>query len=72
MNPLLKKFGAALLEIVTSKKFLTGAVTMVVQAMPMSAEMKQHAIEIGIALIVGQGLADLGKSKAKVEAAAGK
>lgn len=72
MREFAKKFLAAIAETLTSKKFLTGAVTMVVQALPISAEMKQHFIEIGIALIVGQGIADFGKGKAKIEASAGK
>lgn len=63
MNTFLSNLGKSIHDILTSKKFLIGVMTAVVQALPISQDLKLSILGIGGALILGQAAADLGKNK---------
>jgi hypothetical protein len=68
MKPLvtqfLKNLGKSLHDLLTSKKFLAGVFTGIVQALPIEAHTKEVIAGIGMSFIVGQGIADFGKNRA--------
>ena len=66
MSGFFKKFGSSLADIFTSKKFIVGVATAIVQALPISADMKHSILGIGGAVILGQAAADFGKNKTNV------
>jgi hypothetical protein len=69
MNTFLKNLGASIRDVLTSKKFLIGVMTAVVQALPIPDDAKHSILGIGAALILGQAAADLGKNKPTTPAA---
>jgi len=70
MKTFFKKLGAALLEMVTSKKVIAAVAGAFVQALPLDPDTKIHIQGIIAVYILGQGVADAGKAKAQVEASA--
>lgn len=52
------------------KKLIVLAVGLAVQALPLDQDSKHRITAAVAAYLIGQGLADVGKEKAKVEAAA--
>lgn len=62
LKTFLTNLGKAVHDLVTSKKFLVGVLTGIVQALPVSQDLKNSILGIGGAVIMGQALADFGKN----------
>jgi hypothetical protein len=66
MSGLFSNLGKSLRDIFTSKKFLVGVMTGIVQLLPISDDLRHSILGIGGAVILGQAASDFGKNaKAK-------
>jgi hypothetical protein len=51
------------------KKIVVFVIGFVVQLLPVSTDLKHEIVKIAAGFLIGQGLADMGKERAKIEAA---
>lgn len=65
MGAFFSKLGQSLHDLFTSKKFIVGVMTGVVQVLPLSQDVKNSILGIGGAVILGQAASDFGKNQPK-------